>query len=80
MDIRYEHDDDEEFDITSLPSAVEILKTTSSLQHLTIGICFDDYHSKRKLSRYKSLKKLIEEDVLVIHADETAPGNSRFGL
>ena len=102
----------EKFCVSSLPSAVEILKTASSLQHLTIGICLEAHsfwakldfaplkalakspasfhhidlyvrditHTRivSKLSRYKGLKKLIEQGVLIIHAEETAPGNSRY--
>jgi hypothetical protein len=93
----------EEYCLSGLPSAVEILKTASSLQHLTIDISIDDdivwdkidfspltvlaesFASFRhidlynvqivsRLSRYQGLKKLIEQGVLVIHAEETAPG------
>jgi len=31
-----------------------------------------------KLARYEGLKKLIEEGILIIHAEQTAPGISRF--
>ena len=31
-----------------------------------------------KLARYEGLKKLIKEGILIIHAEQTAPGISRF--
>ena len=104
-------EDVQELCASCLPSAVKILKTASSLQHLTIEICNDDYGLWRsidfsslaklaesasfphldlyitdathdevvsKLVHYDSLRKWIEQGVLVIHAGETAPGTPQF--
>ena len=88
---------------TQLPSAVQILTTASSLEHLTIKIrvhnrvhrkidcspltvlqessafrhidlyITDVTHTEMvsELARYEGLKKLMEQGVLVIHAEET---------
>jgi len=103
-------EDIQEFCASCLPSAVKILETASSLQHLTIEINKDfglwhsidfsslaafaesasfphiDLYIKdithdevvKKLVHYDSLRKWIEQGVLVIHADVTAPGLPQF--
>lgn len=103
----------QEFCASSLPSTVKILKTASSLQHLTIEICNGDYGLWRSIDfssfaelaesasfphidlyitdstrdedevvstlvHYDSLRKWIEQGVLIIHAGETAPGTPQF--
>ena len=106
----YSDYDNAEFCISCLPSAVEILKTASSLQRVTIAFindhirvwhgidfsslaalaesasfhhvdfyCLSVTHSGilSVLTHYESLKKWIENGVLVIHSDEAAPGISR---
>jgi len=100
----------QDFCASCLPSAVKILETASSLQHITIEIN-DDYglwhsidfsflaalaesasfphidlyikditHGKvvEKLVHYDGLRKWIEQGVVVIHTDVTAPRLPQF--
>ena len=101
----------QEFCVSCLPTAAKILKTASSLQHITIEILVNSYgvwhlidfspltmlaeasapfhhidlyimvpfvEIYPKLARYEGLKKLIKQGILIIHAEQTAPGISRF--
>jgi hypothetical protein len=70
--------------LSVIPCALLLNETSHALEHRIFFTCIRPKilttHDEvvEKLVHYDSLRKWIEQGVLVIHADETAPGTPQF--